>query len=72
MLDVYNGYTMQNASPIAIGGGTYARALKHGVAFGPVFPDRPLPIHCPDEMIPIKDLYALYDIYKAAIDKLCF
>lgn len=72
LLDVYNGYTKQNASPIAIGGGTYARALKHGVAFGPVFPDRPLPIHCPDEMIPIKDLYALYDIYKAAIDKLCF
>lgn len=72
LLDVYNGYTKQNASPIAIGGGTYARALKHGVAFGPVFPDKPLPIHCPDEMIPIKDLYALYDIYKTAIDKLCF
>ena len=37
--------------PIAIGGGTYARALKCGVAFGPEEEGEENVIHQPDEYI---------------------
>ncbi len=72
LLDVYNECTGSKCKPISIGGGTYSRALPLGVAFGPVFPDSGLDIHCPDEHIPLNLLYSAYDIYKKAIDKLCF
>lgn len=72
LLSVYNECTGSDCKPISIGGGTYSRALPLGVAFGPVFPDSGLDIHCPDEYIPLKQLRLSYEIYKKAIDKLCF
>lgn len=72
LLDVYNKYTGEKQTPISIGGGTYSRALPLGVAFGPVFPNSNLDIHCPDEYLPLSDLKKMYEIYKIAIDKLCF
>lgn len=39
LISVYNEITGENAEPIAIGGGTYARTLPNAVAFGPEFPD---------------------------------
>lgn len=72
LLSVYNECTGSDSKPISIGGGTYSRALPLGVAFGPVFPDSGLDIHCPDEYIPLKQLRLAYEIYKKAIDKLCF
>jgi succinyl-diaminopimelate desuccinylase len=38
---VYEEQTGEKAELIAIGGGIYARSLKSGVAFGPLFPGRP-------------------------------
>lgn len=38
---VYEEQTGEKAELLSIGGGTYARSLKSGVAFGPLFPGRP-------------------------------
>ena len=38
LMDVYNTITGESAKPFAIGGGTYARHLKEGVAYGMMFP----------------------------------
>ncbi len=72
LLSVYNDCTGQHAEPIAIGGGTYARAMPHGVAFGPIFPGMESTIHQKDECVEISTLRQIYDIYLRAIDKLCF
>lgn len=72
LLAVYNEQTGQDAKPIAIGGGTYARALPCGVAFGPIFPDQISTIHQKNEYVDIPTLRKTYDIYKQAIFKLCF
>ncbi|MDE6550044.1 MAG: Sapep family Mn(2+)-dependent dipeptidase [Clostridia bacterium] len=72
LLGAYNDVTGSNLKPIAIGGGTYARALKGGVAFGPGFPDKPLTIHQKDERISLDDFRAMYEIYRGAIKRVCF
>lgn len=72
LLAAYESVTGQHAAPIAIGGGTYARALPVGVAFGPIFPDMPSTIHQKDERVSLRDLRKMYDIYYAAIRDLCF
>ena len=72
LLKVYNEEMHTNVKPIAIGGGTYARALPNGVAFGPMFPDQESTIHQKDERVSIELLRKTYDIYKKAIKELCF
>ena len=66
LLRIYNEETGENASPIAIGGGTYARALKCGVAFGPET-DEDFSIHQPNEFVSLKNLEMQFKIYKKAI-----
>ena len=64
--EVFEECTGQKAEPIAIGGGTYARALKNGVGFGPEFPgDEPV-AHQPDEYILVERVGTLIEIYKKA------
>ena len=72
LLSVYNEVTGENAEPIAIGGGTYARALKCGVAFGPSFGEEGYSIHQPNEYMPIENIYKFTEIMYKAIKKLCF
>lgn len=67
---VYKEHTGENAYLIAIGGGTYARSLKSGVAFGPLFPGRPDIAHQKDEYIEIYDLLKATAIYAQAIYEL--
>lgn len=67
---VYAACTGKEAEPIAIGGGTYARALKNGAGFGPQFPDEPSTIHQKDEYISLSNVQKLLDIYCAAIEAL--
>ncbi len=69
LLRVYNEYTGKKEKPIAIGGGTYARALKFGVAFGPET-DEDCAIHQPNEFVSIKNLEMQFEIYKRAIKEL--
>lgn len=67
---VYKEQTGQDLEPMAIGGGTYARALKTGVAFGAVFPGKPELAHQKDEYIEIDDLILNAKIYAHAIAEL--
>lgn len=72
LLDVYRNVTGDNVSaPIAIGGGTYARAFKNFVAFGPVFPGGIELAHQRDEYIEVDHLMKLAKIYSMAIYELC-
>ena len=68
--EVFEECTGQKAEPIAIGGGTYARALKNGVGFGPEFPgDEPV-AHQPDEYLPVERVGLLIEIYKKALERI--
>jgi succinyl-diaminopimelate desuccinylase len=68
---VYTEQTGQPAKVMAIGGGTYARAIKNAVAFGALFPGRPELAHEKDEHIIIDDLILHTKIYAHAIAALC-
>lgn len=67
---VYNEVTGKNCKPVAIGGGTYARALKFGAAFGPEEEGEESTIHQPDEYITFEKIEKCYKIYELAIEKL--
>lgn len=57
LLNVYRTQTGDvQAAPLAIGGGTYARAIPSAVAFGCDWPDAPMVAHMPDEYIEIQDI----------------
>ncbi|MCD8306801.1 MAG: Sapep family Mn(2+)-dependent dipeptidase [Clostridia bacterium] len=71
LLSVYNEVTGSNAEPIAIGGGTYARALKNGAGFGPEGPGEKSTMHEPDEYITFDKIEQCFEIYKLAIKRLC-
>ncbi len=67
---VYKEKTSQDPTLLAIGGGTYAKAMKNIVAFGPVFPGEEDVIHQPDEHISIENLIKNVQIMAAAIYEL--
>jgi succinyl-diaminopimelate desuccinylase len=67
---VYEEQTGEKAELISIGGGTYARSLKAGVAFGPLFPGREDIAHQKDEYMHIEDLLKATAIYAQAIYEL--
>ncbi|ONN26444.1 dipeptidase [Thermosipho affectus] len=49
LLKVYRDVTKDESAPVAIGGGTYARAVPYGVAFGATFPGENTKMHQPNE-----------------------
>lgn len=57
-------------APIAIGGGTYARAMENIAAFGPLLPARPITEHGNGECVAIEDLTTARRIYRLAFEKL--
>lgn len=67
---VYEEQTGEKAELLAIGGGTYARSLQSGVAFGPLFPGRPDVAHQKDEYMVVEDLLKATAIYAQAIYEL--
>ncbi|PFJ19526.1 dipeptidase PepV [Bacillus cereus] len=67
---VYEEQTGEKAELLAIGGGTYARSLKAGVAFGPLFPGKEELAHQKDEYIEIEGLLKATAIYAQAIYEL--
>lgn len=67
---VYTEQTGEEATLLAIGGGTYARSLKSGVAFGAVFPGKPDVAHQKDEYVEIDELLKACAIYAQAIYEL--
>ncbi len=67
---VYNEVTGKHMQPVAIGGGTYARALKCGAAFGPEEEGEEQTIHKPDEYITFAKIKRCLEIYKLAVERL--
>ena len=66
--NAYKEYSKDEKTPnITIGGKTYARALKKGVAFGMMFPGREDVVHQVDEHVFIEDLVLATAIYAKAI-----
>ncbi|MFJ7934781.1 dipeptidase PepV [Sporosarcina sp. NPDC096371] len=67
---VYTDHTGEPAELLSIGGGTYARVLEKGVAFGMLFPGREDVAHQADEYVYIEDLVKATAIYADAICRL--
>ncbi len=68
LMSVYRDVTGDlDAKPVAIGGGTYAKAMDRVVAFGPGLPGREEVDHIADEYIRIDDLMTWTHIYARAI-----
>ena len=64
---VYRAQTGADDQPIAIGGGTYAKAFDNMVAFGPIFPGDPDVIHQPNECADVDKLMKSFQIVAAAM-----
>lgn len=69
--EVYTKVTGEPAQALAIGGGTYARAIENAVAFGALFPGKPELAHQKDEYIEIDDLMLHTKLYAEAIIHFC-
>lgn len=67
---VYEDQTGKKGELMAIGGGTYARSLETGVAFGALFPGREDVAHQKDEHMFVEDLFLASAIYAQAIYEL--
>ncbi len=75
VLAAYNDVTGDNGTTYAMGGGTYARHFKQGVAFGPSYEDRELPDfvgeeHEENEGIQIDNLLEALKIYILSVYRL--
>jgi succinyl-diaminopimelate desuccinylase len=64
---VFEAETGRPATHLAIGGGTYARELRQGVAFGPQWPEDEETAHAPDEYLSVARLARMVAIYARAI-----
>ena len=67
LMGVYNAYTGQQAKPLCIGGGTYAKSMPNILAFGPCFPGDEVTEHQPDEYIRLDRLQQNFDLIRLAI-----
>lgn len=70
LVDIFNKKTKLNSTPIAIGGGTYARAFKNFISYGPTMPGKNDMCHQVNEFIEIDDLILSAKIYAEAIYEL--
>ena len=70
LCDIFNDYNNSNLEPMAIGGGTYARAFENCISFGPQMPNDKDMCHQTDEFISIDNLVFCTKVYAEAILKL--
>ncbi len=70
LLAAYQEETGWEAKPMSTGGGTYARVLRQGVAFGALFPDEEDLAHQADEYESIDRLILAAKIYANALIRL--
>lgn len=70
LMNVYQKYSGDFRKPLSTGGGTYARVMKKGVAFGMLFPGEPDIAHQADEFVVVENLVKAAAIYAEAIVKL--
>ena len=67
LCSIFNDYNNSNLEPIAIGGGTYARAFKNCISFGPQMPNAEDMCHQTDEFISIDNLIFCAKVYAQTI-----
>ncbi|MDD3919704.1 MAG: Sapep family Mn(2+)-dependent dipeptidase [Eubacteriales bacterium] len=73
LLDIYRRHSGdEKAEPLAIGGGTYARAFTNAVAFGCEREGDPMLAHMPDEYITEADVAFHTKVIAEAILRLCY
>ncbi len=71
LASVYRRHTGDYETPLlSTGGGTYARVMKKGVAFGMLFPGEPDVAHRADEYVIVENLVKAAAIYAEAIVEL--
>lgn len=70
LLSIYRKHTNDFSKVLSTGGGTYARVLKKGVAFGMLYPGEPDVAHQADEYVVVENLVKAAAIYAEAIVKL--
>ncbi|CAJ1198380.1 dipeptidase PepV [Companilactobacillus paralimentarius] len=70
LVGAYRDHTDDQTEPFTVGGGTYGRILKHGIAFGAMFPGDENVMHQPNEYINIDKLLKATAIYADAIYRL--
>ncbi len=71
LMDIYQRQTGdRDSSPLVIGGGTYARAMEHVLAFGGRFPGEPELAHRKNEFVSVESLVKMAKIYGEAIYRL--
>lgn len=70
LLNAYHEETGLEKKALAIGGGTYAKALEEGVAFGMAFPGDVELAHQPDEFVELEKLKLAMRVYANAIIRL--
>ena len=70
LLTAYEEETGLEGKPMSTGGGTYAKVLKQGVAFGALFPDEEDLAHQADEYEEIDRLMLAAKIYANALIRL--
>ena len=71
LMKAYREATGDNeAQPLVIGGGTYAKEIDNTVAFGCAFPGRDYQIHNVDEWVTMDELVRQTAIYVTALEKL--
>ena len=71
LLTAYRNQTGDMRESFTIGGGTYARNLEKGVAFGAMFEDSEDLMHQKNEYITKKQLFDATSIYLEAIHSIC-
>jgi succinyl-diaminopimelate desuccinylase len=71
LLDSYRHHVEDSAEPFTIGGGTYARTLERGVAFGAMFKDTRDTMHQKNETMKIEELLNATAIYLEAVYRIC-
>ncbi|MEL0081478.1 MAG: Sapep family Mn(2+)-dependent dipeptidase [Gammaproteobacteria bacterium] len=67
LVSAYRRWQNDQRPPVAIGGTTYAKAFPGYVAFGMGFPDQRVPVHAPNERLPVEALRKGMAIYVDAI-----
>lgn len=70
LLSIYNEYFNTKAKPMAISGGTYARAFPNIVAFGALIPGKPLNAHEVNEHVELEVIKDWIQIYARTIYRL--
>ena len=70
LLEAYHQVTGREKKTLSTGGGTYARLLEEGVAFGASFPEEPDLAHQADERISVSSLTQSMRIFAHAIVRL--